>query len=585
MTSAENTPAKASRVALIGLLAARLILGIAYSALNPLGEAPDEADHYAYVSFVGREARLPVGAEMTQGKHPPLYYVTAALLTRWTGLDFTFLRSNPDVSVTAEAAAPNFFVHTSLEDWPWHGGALAMHLARFLSVLCGLVLTAATYALARAIWPHWHSVQLAAAAFVAFLPEALFVGGAVNNDIPAAMFATLALWAALRGRRPQDAALAGLFMGLGLLTKVSTGALWPVIGLAIFARDWRSHAGWRRALARVALAAVPALALASPWLWRNWRLYGDFLGWPVVLATVDRRQGPLGWSDLVQLARGWFFSFWGKFGGAGHLPLPAPLYAIWIILTVLAIIGWPRWWHLARREGRYIPLYVSLADRAVLLGTPALVILWAISYSRVALGTDQGRLLFPALAPMALLFVAGLAAWFPAERQGRLTGGLAGLMAGVAVAALYAGIVRPFAPPSPPSTAEVESARPMNRLFGEEMELMAVRWEAEAGAPSLTLYWQARRPIRRDLRTALRLLDARDNLIWEWKRSPGAGRFSTDRWPPGWIVADAYRIPQAALKAMARAEVGVYTFPEGDLLPLKNEAGSGPFLTLYHARP
>jgi hypothetical protein len=155
----------------------------------------------------------------------------------------------------------------------------------------------------------------------------------------------------------------------------------------------------------------------------------------------------------------------------------------------------------------------------------------------------------------------------------------------VAVAALYAGIVSPFAPPSPPDAAEMKNARPVNRLFGEEMELIAVRWEAEAGAPSLTLYWQARRPIRRDLRTALRLLDARDNLIWEWKRSPGAGRFSTDRWPPGWIVADAYRIPQAALKAMARAEVGVYTFPEGDLLPLKDEAGSGPFLTLYHATP
>jgi len=396
------------------------------------------------------------------------------------------------------------------------------------------------------------------------------------------------LWAALRGRRLQDAALAGLFMGLGLLTKVSTGALWPVIGLAIFARDWRSHAGWQRALTRVALAAVPALALASPWLWRNWRLYGDFLGWPVVLATVDRRQGPLGWSDLVQLARGWFASFWGKFGGAGHLPLPAPLYAIWIILTVLAIIGWLRWWHLARGNGRYIPLYVSLADRLVLLGVPALVILWAVSYSRVALGTDQGRLLFPAIAPLALLFVAGLAAWLSAERQGWLVGGFTALMALAAATALYAGIVRPFAPLPPPDSREVAQGLPVGRTFGNGPELVALRWGDVANAlqvPStrLTLYWRIAQPTRSDLRTALRLIDGDGRLIWEWKRSPGAGRFSTDRWPPGRLVADAYRIPPEALDRAARIEVGVYIFPAGDWFSVQNEAGSVPFLTLYPA--
>ncbi len=586
MTSARSNPDRAVRIALIVLLAARLVLGLAYSALNPLGEAPDEADHYAYVSFIGREGRLPVGAEMTQGKHPPLYYATAALLTRWTGLDFTFLRSNPDVGVTAEAAAPNFFVHTSLENWPWRGGALAMHLARLLSVLCGLVLTVATYSLGRAIWPNWHSMHLAAAALVAFLPETLFVGGAVNNDIPAAMFATLALWAALRSRRLRDAVLAGLFMGLGLLTKTSTGALWPAIGLAIFAREWRSHAGWRRSLTRVALAGVPAFVIASPWFWRNWRLYGDFLGWPVVLATVDRRQGPLGWNDLAQLARGWFYSFWGKFGGAGHLPLPAPLYAIWIILTVAAIIGWLRWWHLARRNGRYIPLYVSLADRLVLLGAPALVILWAVSYSRVALGTDQGRLLFPAIAPLALLFVAGLAAWFSAERQGWLVGGFTGLMALVAATALYAGIMRPFAPPPPPNSQEVAQALPVGRTFGNGPELVALRWGNGADAPQrpsarLTLYWRMVQPTRNDLRTALRLIGGDGNLIWEWKRSPGAGRFSTDRWPPGRLIADAYRIPPAALDRAARVEVGVYVFPAGNWLSVQGEGGSAQFLTLY----
>jgi len=102
------------RAGLALLLLLRLVLGLAYSALNPLGEAPDEADHYAYVVYIGQQGRLPEGTTVTQGKHPPLYYLLAAAAGRAAGLDFDFLRANPDVGVTADALAPNFFIHTAL---------------------------------------------------------------------------------------------------------------------------------------------------------------------------------------------------------------------------------------------------------------------------------------------------------------------------------------------------------------------------------------------------------------------------------------------------------------------------------------
>ena len=145
--------------ALVVLLAARLILGFAYSAATPLGEAPDEADHYAYAAFIAREHRLPTGTGMTQAKHPPLFHALAAALINATGADadFAFLRSNPDAGVGPDAAAPNFFVHTGLERWPWQAGALSMHLGRLVSVLAGLILVAATYALGRAAWPAWYA--------------------------------------------------------------------------------------------------------------------------------------------------------------------------------------------------------------------------------------------------------------------------------------------------------------------------------------------------------------------------------------------------------------------------------------------
>ena len=69
---------RAARTALLILLALRLALSLAYSSLTPLGEAPDEADHYAYAAYIGTEGRLPSEPTMTQAKHPPIYHLLAA---------------------------------------------------------------------------------------------------------------------------------------------------------------------------------------------------------------------------------------------------------------------------------------------------------------------------------------------------------------------------------------------------------------------------------------------------------------------------------------------------------------------------
>ena len=92
------------------------------------------------------------------------------------------------------------------------------------------------------------------------------------------------------------------------------------------------------------------------------------------------------------------------------------------------------------------------------------------------------------------------------------------------------------------------------------LELLGTAWDQPASG-DLTLYWRAAEPAREDLRTALRLLDSEGNLLWEWKRSPGAGRFSTDRWPVGRMVADTYRPPPAALAQAASVQVGRAPLP------------------------
>ena len=45
----------AERWLLAGLLLGHLIIALAYSAINPLGETPDEADHWAYVVYLAQQ--------------------------------------------------------------------------------------------------------------------------------------------------------------------------------------------------------------------------------------------------------------------------------------------------------------------------------------------------------------------------------------------------------------------------------------------------------------------------------------------------------------------------------------------------
>jgi 4-amino-4-deoxy-L-arabinose transferase-like glycosyltransferase len=453
-----------------------------------------------------------------------------------------------------------------------------MRAGRLVSMVAGLGLVLGAFLLGRALWPRRPYVALAGAAFAAFLPESLFIAGAMSNDMLAAMWATLALWLALSARGWRGALLTGVCLGLAFITKASAGSLAVVAAAALFVTAWPRGARWPGirplfpAAGRVAVAGAAAFAIAAPWLARNWQLYGDPFGWPVVLATIDQRQGALALADVWQLLRGWWLSFWGKFGGAGHIPLPSLLYVAWAAIGAAALSGWIRW-VLRRKDSDNLIGETSLAGWIVLLGAPLITAAGIYSYSKTALGTDQGRLLFPALAPLALLVAGGLSAWAPRGKERAVALAFSGSMAVLAVAALLTGLLQPFAPPPPPSPAALATANPVAAQFGP-LELAASAWDG----PALTLYWRATEPPADDLRTALRALDAEGNLLWEWKRSPGAGRFSTDRWPAGHLVADTYRIPPDALARVARVEVGVRPFPEQPFLP--PSSGEGDFLAL-----
>ncbi len=630
----------AGRTALIILLIAHLALTVAYSAAVPLGEAPDEADHWAYIVYLARERKMPESPAMTQAKHPPLYHATAALVASLAEPSADFLRANPDVRLNPadwdEAGSPNFFIHTALEDWPWRGGPLAFHLARLWSALLSTLTVAATFGLLRTALPSRPAVAWAGAGLLAFLPEFAFIGGSANNDNLAVLCGTLALWGGLaifqanksastkrhEGSRriflgvPSchfvESLAAGwwtpLALGFGLLAKVSTAALWPVVGAAIVAGVWPDKmkgapaklfgqgkrpadpegglrtasspdvaskirgAGspiWqvlRHVLPKLLIVGLlvflPALLIAAPWFWRNWTLYGDPLGMEFARQTVDVRTGPWTAADTVWLLRGWFISFWGKFGGAGHIPMAGWLYLLLAVLTGLSGLGLIRaliQWR--NRDERLAVTLLALA--AILTGLG----IWR--YSLVALGTDQGRLLYPAVGALVGLLAAGWLMWLPERWHLRAAVAITLLSLLLGLYGLL-GVIRPaFAPPASATAQWTVQAPTSDRLaepvtFGE-ITLVGVNLD---GNP--VLYWTAPHRPTQDWRVILRITAEDGTLIWEWKRSPGAGRFSTDRWPAGYVMRDVYRVvwPDWAGPGRYRVEVTAYPFDGEPVAPL-----------------
>ena len=579
MPTAQPRPSWRSPLRL--LLAVHLALATLFSLIVPLGEAPDEADHYAYVVYIGTQGGLPVGPTVTQGKHPPLYHGLGAALTAWTGLDFDFLRANPDAQHGPDAIYPNHFIHTRLEDFPWQGGSLAMHLLRFFSALLSTVTVWGVFALARRVAPTQPGLGLASAGFVGFLPGFLFSSSAVSNDNLAGALGTLTLLLALRiaarGGTPRRGLALGVLHGLGLLTKVSLLVLWPVAALAVvLVPGWRS---WTARLAAASLSLAPAGLIAAPWLLRNWLLYHDLLGWPLVRATVDVRQGPVDFSVLVWLASGLFKTFWGKFGAAGQIEYPAWVYALLLLVSLaalagLALYGFRKPGQLSgkhdlsqttpsrqRRDLRFKPPASVPPDSpgaarlAVLLAlSVTLSLATLVQYTGLALGTDQARLLWPVIGPLAIGFVAGLhelaRRYWPTRRPSWMLIPAATFLLALAAAL---GLIRP-AYGRPALAALPPDATPI--LFGAELALLEAQVDDSRHAPgqpvTVTLTWQAQTVPTQDWRASVALRHPDDGaLLAEHTNAPTHGRWRTDRWRAG----DAFQ------------ETITLTPPAGDVRP------------------
>ena len=241
-------------VTLSVIVAAYLAIGTLYAVNTPAWQVPDEPAHYNYIRDVARTGRLPV---LRMGDYDQAY------LER--------LKSNrfpPDLpidSVRYESYQPPLYYLLATPVFVLFDGAPVP--LRLFSLALGAGVIVFAFLAVRELFPACPRLALAAAGFIAFIPQHVAMMAGVNSDSLAELVMGAGLWMVVKGTKGTEAtqgiwsgrkwefALA-VVVGAAFLTKVTVYPLALVAAFMILLR-------WRRQHPVVEWQANPRVKLAT----------------------------------------------------------------------------------------------------------------------------------------------------------------------------------------------------------------------------------------------------------------------------------------------------------------------------------
>jgi hypothetical protein len=554
---------RSERLALAAVLVLFVCLGFWYSLVVPPFETPDEIFHFAFARHLSQGRPLPVqtleakGPWEHEGTQAPLYYFLVGRLTaRIDQSDFDQInRQNPHANL-GDPLYPgnkNLMLY-SARPMPLRGTNLAMHIGRWFSLALGCLTILMVYATARLAFPGQARLSWLAALIVASIPQFAFISAAVSNDsMIILMSASTIYWLARLLARDRSRAIhwwewgvLGILLGTAAVSKLHGLALFAPAGMVVLWLAWQRRT-WRLPFVAAALILLPALAIAGWWYWRNFALYGDWLGVKTLLTINGMRREALSWGGFWGEWRGLRYSFWGLFGWFS-IVLPGWVYRAFDAISVLALAGFAtagiKAWSARKRHVLDRPS----ARVKVLLALWAAILTLSMFYWSTFATSSQGRLLFPALSSFGVMLTAGLATWASTlPRRWRLPV-LSLFPAGMVACSVYALTI--LLPLSYRTPSPVQSLPPgvheSHIAYGGKFELVAIGLPqgrfTPGGAVPVTLYWRTGEKSATDYELFVQLLDENGEAIANVTTHPGWGRNPTSLWQPGVIYPDSYEL-------------------------------------------
>ena len=590
---------KQQRLAISLILIAFVMLATLANAINPLHEATDELRHYRFVRVIATQQRLPVQGQMgcsAQGHHPPLYYGLAALVTAGinTGRDICYApETNPfwayrfwDVGVDNK----NQYLHGLDESFPWHGEALAVHLARFVNTLIGAGVVYLTWLIALTIWPQKPAMALGSMAFVAFNPMFVYMSAAINNDVIAAFSGAAVTLACVRllvdekGLSRRWGVIFGLLYGMALLSKFNLAMIGVLVATAVTYKAYSTQKGkdakerqkiWRLWLEIGLISAGVTALIAGWWFVRNQMLYGEPTGVERLteLWGVRDPMSPDSWGTAVfELPYAWS-SLWGRFG-YGQIPLPNIIYNALKWVAGFAFIGLVI--PFAVRNTKY-ELRIAKHKTVPILFLLLNVMLFFVvlfSYLLISPAGPMGRFFFPALPSFAILIFYGLSNWGEvASGKGQVAKDKWGLAIGVnlLMATLtlvaFTGYLYP-AYHVPAFESDNVTYIPINAQFDSFVTLLGYNLSNKELKPGefvdIDLYWRVDSSPPGNYLQFVHLMNKDGIMIAQRDTHPGNGRYPSMNWQSGDQFRDTIRlyIPETAYAPdLADLTLGLYAPP------------------------
>lgn len=577
------------------ILGVHFLLAVLYSLIVPPWEAHDEWAHYRYAAYIAEHLALPdpdqrltTEFEFDEASQPPLYYLLVAVPMLAVDTEDGYHPTvNPYAIRGTGIGGVNFVLHDpEIENWPWHGTILAMHLGRLVSVVISTVGLWLTFALVRLLSPQRRSIPLIATAIQAFAPQYIFLSAVITNDILLIVLETALLYLSIRlvvqGTNLRYAVLLGLITGLALLTKYLALAMLPipVIALAMVLGRRRNMADGKQIITTAIVVIGIIVGIGGLLLLRNQQLTGmllprDPVAQNAVLNTfVEESPPPLNWRTVPAALRYGFETYWVSFGW-GNVATANWVYLVWLALWLSGVMGFSLWLTgAAAHQARSLLLLLA----AFVMAAISLPLMRELIHESMFL---RGRYILSTLP---------LTAWMMAEGWAQLSGRywphirklLLAWPAGLSALLIPTLLIPAYQPPPPLDlTASDLPDQAIYARFGEAAELLRYDiWPADSVVPgdglAVTLTWRVLSRTAEPYTLAVHLVGAGQQSYGSVTTYPGDGNAATTVWTPGTVFRETYwLVVEGNGPTPTGGHIAVTLFNEQshDLLPVFDSEG------------
>jgi hypothetical protein len=353
--------------------------GLIWVVTTPIWEGWDEAFHYSYIQILAEEKALPVYGRSIVSReiaksfdYAPLSYASnlnvgenhTEFRDYWNLPLAERLRRQQELRAIPVAEAkmvpdprhqyrsyeahhgPLYYLLSAPVYQAFSSSSLPARTTalRLFSLLLGSITVLLAFLIARYVSEeprHLFVVPL----LVALLPLLYPTIGRISNDSLGVTLFTALIWSALRyfshSRGVLDAALIGVILGLGLLTKAYFLTAIPAIIVIFAAACWARRERSRLALHCCLIGGVVVL-IAGWWYARNYSIYGNISGMQELTANAS-----LSFFDRIAAIPQvpWFTSIKGMLrqhiwvGNTSALSLPRGMYQLGYTIILLSLVG------------------------------------------------------------------------------------------------------------------------------------------------------------------------------------------------------------------------------------------------------